>query len=424
MPSPKILLLSGVRGDTRRYRTVHPYEQLRLMGVDCTLSHISDPHLRAHARQADIVMLHRAPWDGQVKWLFDRLRSRGGLVIQDTDDLVFDPTAFEFIDSPDFVDPLRAALYQEDLRRNRLTLEACDAVTASTDYLAERARALGKPAWVHRNAFSLEMLARSEQAYRQRAVRHGEVIIGYASGTPTHNRDFALVKPALQEILRRYPKTELHLIGRLDPGHDWGMLADRLRHYPLVPWRELPAVLGTFDINLAPLRGDNPFGQSKSEIKYMEAALLHVPTVASPTAAFEYAIQPGENGLLAGEWLNCLEELITQPDRGREMGEKAFADVVARYHPANAPLNWYIRSTRLLKTSRGAPIWEQARLPQVELATAAAQPWVAPNMERSPSLAQLAFHNLRYRGVRTLLLQARVFLRRLVAPIFPYRRKS
>jgi glycosyltransferase involved in cell wall biosynthesis len=422
MPSPKILLLSGVRGDTRRYRTVHPYEQLKLMGVDCSLSHISDPHLRTYARQADMVIIHRAPWDAQVEWLIQTVRRRGGLLIQDTDDLIFDPAAFEFIDSPDFADPVRSALYQEDMRRNRLTLEACDAVTASTDYLAERARALGKPAWVHRNAFSLEMLARSEQAYRQRPVQRRQVVIGYASGTPTHNRDFALVKPALQEILRRYPKTELHLIGRLDPGRDWGVLADRIRKYPLVPWRELPAGLATFDVNLAPLCADNPFGQAKSEIKYVEAALLRVPTVASPTAAFQYAIQPGETGWLAGEWLHCLEELVTQPERGREMGEKAYADVARRYHPATRAAELAHTLNQISRGCRGTPVWEDDALPQVDLSTTP-QSWVAPNLERAPSLAQLAVHNLRYRGARTLLMQARVFLRRLVAPIFPYRRK-
>ena len=422
MQPPKILLLSGVRGDTRRYRTVHLYEQLGLVGLDCTLSHISDPRLRAYARQADIVMIHRSPWDGQVKWLVQTLRERGGLLIQDTDDLVFDPTAFEFIDSPDFADPVRAALYQEDMRRNHATLEASDAVTASTDYLAERARGLGKPAWVHRNAFSLEMLARSEQAYRQRQSHPDQVVIGYASGTPTHNRDFALVKPALQEILRRYPKTELHLIGSLDPGGDWGTLADRIRHYPLVPWRELPALLAAFDINLAPLRGDNPFGQSKSEIKYMEAALVRVPTVASRTAAFQHAIQPGENGLLAGEWLNCVEELVAQPERRMEMGEKAYADVMARYHPAARAAELVNTLNQIAQGCRHAPLWAEDQLPRVA-PSVSSQPWVATRLERSPSLFQLAAHNLRYRGVRTLSLQAWVFLRRLAAPVFPYRRR-
>lgn len=422
MVSPNILLISGVRGDTRRFRTVHPYEQLRLMEVDCTLSHISDLRLRTYARRADIVMIHRSPWDAQVKWLIDTLHGCSGLVIQDTDDLVFDPTAFEFIDSPDFVDPVRAALYQEDMRRNRASLDACDAVTAATDYLAERARLLGKSAWVHRNAFNLEMLARSELAYRQRPIHRNEVVIGYASGTPTHNRDFALVKPALQEILRHHARTELHLIGPLDPGRDWGILADRIRYYPLVPWRELPALLAAFDINLAPLHGDNPFGRSKSEIKYMEAALLHVPTIASPTDAFQYAIRPGENGLLAGDWLNCIGELVAQPDRRREMGEKAYADVLARYHPLERASELVNTLNQIAQSCRGAPIWVDARLPQVD-PSAAEKQWVTSDIERSPSLAQLAVHNLRYRGARTLILQFRVFLRRLIAPIYPYRTK-
>lgn len=422
MLPPKILLLSGVRGDTRRYRTVHPYEQLKLMKVDCTLSHISDLHLRSYARRADIAIIHRSPWDGQVKWLIDVLHGRGGLVIQDTDDLVFDFAAFKYIDSPDFADPVRAALYQEDMRRNRATLDACDAVTASTEYLAERAHTLGKPAWVHRNAFNLEMLARSEAAYRRRPAHGDKVVIGYASGTLTHNQDFASVKPALLEILHRYPKTELHLVGRLDPGRDWGLLTDRIRHHPLVPWRELPDVLATFDINLAPLREDNPFSQSKSEIKYMESALVRVPTIASCTAAFQYALKSGENGLLAGDWLNCIEVLVTQPDLRREMGEKAYAEVMVRYHPGRRGVELVDTLNQIALSCRGDPIWQDGKLPQAGPPTSA-QPWVSPTLERSPSLAQLAVHSLRYRGVRTLFLQFRAFVRRLAAPVYPYRGK-
>src|SRR5690606_377751 len=123
--------------------------------------------------------------------------------------LIFDTAAFSWIDSPDFQDRVRAGLYLEDMRRSRLPLETCQAVTASTGFLAGQVRLLGKPAWVHRNAFSLEMLALSEAAVHSRPGRSGALTIGYASGTPTHNRDFEAVKPALREILRRYPHTEL-----------------------------------------------------------------------------------------------------------------------------------------------------------------------------------------------------------------------
>ena len=63
---PHFLILSGVRGDTRRYRTVHPYEQLCILGVDVQLSHISDPNLRKKASEADVVLIHRSPWDRQM----------------------------------------------------------------------------------------------------------------------------------------------------------------------------------------------------------------------------------------------------------------------------------------------------------------------------------------------------------------------
>ena len=66
-----------------------------------------------------------------------------------------------------------------------------------------------------------------------------------------------------------------------------------------MPWRNLPSIQVRFDINLAPLEINNPFGQSKSEIKYVEAALLRVPTIASPSDSYSAAIRHAENGYLA-----------------------------------------------------------------------------------------------------------------------------
>jgi hypothetical protein len=39
MTQPAILILSGVRGDTRRYRSVHLAEQAVLAGMQVTLAH-------------------------------------------------------------------------------------------------------------------------------------------------------------------------------------------------------------------------------------------------------------------------------------------------------------------------------------------------------------------------------------------------
>ena len=59
---------------------------------------------------------------------------------------------------------------------------------------------------------------------------------------------------------------------------------------------------------------------------YTEAALVGVPTVASPTQAYAYAVHNGENGLLAAtadEWRQALTLLIEQPDLRKQVGEAA-----------------------------------------------------------------------------------------------------
>ena len=175
----KVIILSGVRGDTLRYRTIHPYEQLMLAGIDSQISHITDPKLFHKIDHPTVAIFHRTSFNAYVSQLFDVIQDQEGLTISDMDDQVFDPTAFQWIDSPDFQDPIRATLYQEDMRRNRATLEASQAVTVSTQYLAEQVRALDKSTWVHRNAFSLEMLAISEEAYQHKQPIAGKVIIGY-----------------------------------------------------------------------------------------------------------------------------------------------------------------------------------------------------------------------------------------------------
>jgi len=425
----QILLLSGVRGDTRRYRCFHPYEQLKLAGIETQLSHTTDPSLFTKAENASIFILHRTSYDPRVKRLLDKIEDRGGLAILDTDDLIFDPDAFQWIDSPDFQDPVRAALYREDMRRHQITLDACKAAIVSTNYLAERVRSLGKPVRVHRNAFSMEMLSIAEAAYQRRKTAPGRVVIGYASGTPTHNRDFAVAKPALKHILQRYPQTELWLVGPLDPGTDWGALGAQVKHNPLLPWRELPQVLAQFDINLAPLVSDNPFSQSKSEIKYVEAALVRVPTIASPTAAFQFAIQPGDNGYLATDtqdWTDALTSLIEAPEIRWSIGERAYAHTLQYYHPAQRAKELLSTLKQIYQSQIGEslPFLSQVNQDQDQPMTAAENMLgfrISPELEQSPSLAQMALYSLRYRGLRTLLMQVWIYFRRMLVPLFPYR---
>jgi glycosyltransferase involved in cell wall biosynthesis len=423
---PQILILSGVRGDTRRYRAIHPWEQLQLLGVHCTLSHITDPQLPEKLSAATLAVFHRVTHDVYVDRLVSSFKQGGGVAVADTDDLIFDPAAFQWINSPDFQDPLRASLYRDEMLHQRTGLLSCQAALASTDFLREQIRLLEKPAWVHHNAFSLEMLRLSEAAQRQPPPSRDEVIIGYASGTPTHDRDFAMVKPALRRIMQAHPQVVLWLVGHLDPGSDWGGLAERIRRMKFVPWRQLPALLSQIDINLSPLVMDNPFSQSKSEIKYVEAGLVGVPTLASPTDAFRYAIRSGENGVLAAspqEWEQALEKLIIQPDDRHRLGEGAWVDVRRRYHPLQRAEELVATLEEVYQSLRSKPLWgERTPAPVASPEAIESSFRVSGEVEQRPTLWQMGMYSLRRRGMRVALIQVWIYFRRLLAPLFPFKR--
>ncbi|MCS7249106.1 MAG: glycosyltransferase family 4 protein [Anaerolineales bacterium] len=419
-------IFSGVQGDTRRYRSAHLAEQLRLAEIDCEFHHITSGVATVSASYADLLLLQRVTWDCRVAQILQEARSRNAIILCDLDDLIFLRDSFRWIDSPDFSDPIRARLYQENLERNRYTIEQCEGVIVSTGYLAQQVqKQFDKPVWVHRNAFSLEMLYWSQEALRSKETETDRVIIGYASGTPTHDRDFQLIQPILRKLLKEYPNVYLHLIGHVNRKVDWGNVASKIHHLDFVPWRKLPRLLAQLSINIAPLRLDNPFSQSKSEIKYLEAGLVKVPTVASPTEAFQFAIRHGENGFLAStpeEWEEHLRTLIEDPALRARMGEAAYQDVLERYSPwkraeeAVPLLNAVIRTLR--------PKWEL--FPEISLEPISdprqyQHLWISEEIEKHPTLFERGMYTLKTRGLTTLLQEIWIFLRRLLAPIFPFK---
>ncbi|MBN1537119.1 MAG: glycosyltransferase family 4 protein [Anaerolineales bacterium] len=428
-----MLIISGAKGDTRRYRCFHLYEQFKLAALDCQIRLITDANLQTTTNWRDLVIFHRITQDALTERIFESIDKAGGVALMDVDDLLFEPAAYQWINSPDFEDDIRASLYQEDMRRFRNALQFCQGVLASTDYLAEQASALNLPVWVHRNAFSLEMLELSNTAIQQKKENGKPVVIGYASGTPTHDRDFALIKPVLIKILETHPQTELWLVGSVDAGKDWGSSAERVKKISLMPWRQLPQILARFDINLAPLVMDNPFSQSKSEIKYMEAGLVKTATIASPTQAFRYAIQSGKNGFLADTetgWLEALSAMVEHDGLREIIGEQAHEDVLTRYHPAKRSLELMDVieqvNQKFEQKSYKKPVTRESA--SVIAFNLKGIDWrnfsVSPELEYRPSLLRRGIYTFRYRSAATLLQQIWIQIRRWVQPIFPFKKLS
>ena len=81
-----------------------------------------------------------------------------------------------------------------------------------------------------------------------------------------------------------------------------------------------------WDIALAPLV-TNAFNYGKSNLRWLEAGALRVPTVASDVGHFKQTINDGVDGYLCkteNDWLEKLEDLILNPDKRRQMGKAAY----------------------------------------------------------------------------------------------------
>ena len=321
-----------------RYRVFNALEQLRLASAEATLlPQDYDPHraLSAHSGGPGVIVIHRAPWDERLAALIEAARAHGIRVLYDIDDLVFEPIAIPWVRALSRLSEGELDLYQDGVRRYFRALKSCDGVLTTTRALASYVAAEGVPVFVHRNGLDQRSLDTARAARLARQPRE-EVVLYYGAGTATHDVDFQACGPALERLLHKYPSLHLMTQGDVELGDGVDAFRERVRRWPWMPWPDYYWGIAQADINIAPLELGNPFCEVKSELKWFEAALMGIPTVASASEAFAEVIRPGENGFLAqmqAEWYDTLEHLINTPDKRRSVGAKAESDVLARYSP-------------------------------------------------------------------------------------------
>lgn len=343
--SVKVFISSGCpHGTTTRYRCTHLQEQLLAAGHQVTLENWYGDHLAnlENILDHDLIVLHRVAMTPMLRQLLAKANQRRIPLVFDTDDLIFEPMMTEWHRGVRRLSAVDQALYGDGVQRQLEVVEAADYVTVATPLLADIVHRRGKAAFVHRNALGNEMSVLAQKLYQKRGklpfsvLSPNRTVIGYGSGTPTHDVDFEVASLALVDILTRFPNVELWLVGPLLLPPILEKLSSRIRRFELVEWDEWFKLVCQFDINLAPLEMGNLFCRSKSEIKFVEAGALGVPTLASRIDPYEQAIVHGENGMLAGdlfEWIQNLETLITQPELRVEMGKRARESVEQHYSP-------------------------------------------------------------------------------------------
>ena len=326
-----ILIIDGVENiipQCTRYRVLNKAEQLRKNGFAVRVVNASEFSL-AQAQYASYIIIYRAPWSAQLQLLCDLAREEHKPVYFDIDDLVFDTLYTDQLSYTQGLSEKEKGNYDAGVRNYGKMLAACDGVITSTNQLKEELLKYKNSVLLNRNLASSELIAVSSQFLKEDFGTDDRIKIGYFSGSISHNENFELIKPAIKEVLDHYSSVELHIVGHLDIPQDMKQYIQRIVVHEYVDWKALPQLISQVDINLAPLV-DSVFNRAKSEIKWIEAALVKVPTIASHIGAFADMMIDGQTGLLAkdSEWKEKLENLILSADLRRELAENAYAFVL------------------------------------------------------------------------------------------------
>ena len=326
-----ILLIDGVENiipQCTRYRVLNKAEQLRKHGFKVKVVNLSEFEL-TQAQNASHIIIYRSPISPELLRLCHLAKDYGKPIFFDIDDLVFDTLYTDQLSYTKGLPHHEKENYDANVRNYGYMLENCDGAITSTNQLQKELKKYQSKVLLNRNLASDELISISSQFLKDYSQVSDVVKIGYFSGSISHNENFELIKPAIKQLLKKYSNVQLHIVGILDIPKDMKPFENQIVTHDYVDWDKLPVLISEVDINLAPLV-DSIFNRAKSEIKWIEAALVKVPTVASKIGAFSDMVIDGETGLLAtdDQWFDKLEALVLAPELRQNLAESAYRAVL------------------------------------------------------------------------------------------------
>jgi glycosyltransferase involved in cell wall biosynthesis len=260
------------------------------------------------------------------KWLMSRM-------VAECDDLVFDPGMAK--SSPGVVNGI---VDLEQTRKmfanNRAALQRFSKISTSTEPLAEELRRVFPEAkvCVIPNAVYHKWLDFREPPHPR------PKILTYLPGTRSHDRDFQIVAPVLEELLGRHPEIRLHVTGPLSfevKAREGQVVAKEKVDFSIYHER-----VAEGRVNLAPLE-ESPFNRCKSALKILEAGFFGIPTVCSDFPDARRFLGAGAQIARSLEdWRAALKRLLFDEEAYRAETERLRERVLALAHPEQMAQKW------------------------------------------------------------------------------------
>jgi O-antigen biosynthesis protein len=337
-----ILFITGGVGDSANYRTRYVAEELELQGFKCAVTVQDNPFLISYAKKFKVFIFHRTLYVAKIKNLIEEIKKQKKEIIFDTDDLVFDKKYLEHMDFFKKMNLFEKKLYENGVGGEIVKDEYVKVCTTSTTYLAEKLKEEGKRVILVKNKMPKRDLEIAQEIGEKKLANRyfplERMVVGYFSGAHGHDKDFSTIEDVLIRLMDKYDDLRLFLGGPLEISDKFKKYDSRIKKMAYVPREDNYKNMAGVDIIIAPLEIGNPFCESKSELKFFEAGILGVPTVATATQTFCEAIEDGEDGFVAkdsDEWTEKLEKLIMNRNLRRSIGEKAKEKALRDYITKN-----------------------------------------------------------------------------------------
>ena len=328
----------------RLYRVDQKIEQMKAAGMHVELFDFREDSTQAFEQAGlfDAWLFYRVPAHFDVLKVVRIANDLGLPTIYEIDDFLIDPKHF-----PEPYESYDKSLSKDEYAGLQLTTafnagvaQLCEYGLASTPPLAqEMARYVRSGhTFTHRNALSSvheKAVAAAARTDARNRSEDGNVRIFYGSGTKAH-KDFlrSVFFDAVGEVLEKRPNVEFHSIGHVDAPKLTARFADRVvQKEPIwdvaAYWNELSSA----DINVAVLK-KSLLTDCKSEIKWLEAAMLGIPSVVSGTSTMTGIVDDGETGMIARtkeEWVQKLLTLVDDAALRMTIGDKARKQAIENY---------------------------------------------------------------------------------------------
>ncbi len=288
---------------------------------------------RDRIAQADLVVIERdfprIPGFAEVIAEAHRLNKP---IVYEIDDLLF-----EIPDSN-----IHHRTYLDALLRMLQAARLADGVITSSPKLKGYLGQINPNTWMIPNFLDDSLwIMHSEKAHSEPGA---PVVIGYMGGH-THLADLESITPVLEALIEKYgSQIRLRFWGGSPP--------ERICNRPQVEYIPMDMLdYGRFaayfstqscDIFIAPLQNDD-FNQYKSHIKFLEYSSLGIPGVYSQCESYQYIVQHGVTGFLAGsetEWFQYLAQLIDNRDLRHKIGAQAQESVKKHWLLSDRAGDW------------------------------------------------------------------------------------